>query len=101
MEPAAVSDVTGNEVADRNRLAALLIDALCDLLQNYHQKGFEAFAADWQAADYLRGREVSVLTDNGTLTGTAMGICPEGRLRVRSNGDEILLLTGDVSVRTT
>jgi biotin-(acetyl-CoA carboxylase) ligase len=101
VEPASVREDGGAGVADRNTLAALLIDELCEVLSHYDESGFEACAAEWEAADYLHGREISVQTDSGELTGTAMGICPEGRLRVQSNGEEVLLVTGDVSVRTT
>lgn len=66
--------------ASRNRMAALLLDALLEGLERFEQSGFGPFEAAWWDLDLLRGREV-VLEQNGqTLGGVAQGVDKDGGL---------------------
>jgi BirA family biotin operon repressor/biotin-[acetyl-CoA-carboxylase] ligase len=97
--PACIVDAGSHEAASRNQIAALLIDELCEILSNFAEDGFAPLANEWAEADCLQEQTVNVHTDNGLVSGKALGISDDGRLRVDADGQEILLVTGDVSVR--
>ena len=97
--PAALVDCGAANVAGRNALAAATISNVCMALEEFEANGFDAFADEWRNADYLFGREVSVLGDAATITGVAQGIAADGRLCVKSGDTLHHMLTGDVSVR--
>jgi BirA family biotin operon repressor/biotin-[acetyl-CoA-carboxylase] ligase len=97
--PACIVDDGGHETANRNQTAALLIDELSKILSNFAEDGFEPLANEWAEADCLQDQAVNVHTDNGLVSGKALGITDDGRLRVAADGQEVLLVTGDVSVR--
>jgi BirA family biotin operon repressor/biotin-[acetyl-CoA-carboxylase] ligase len=99
LEPISVEEAAGSAAAGRNRTAALLIDELCDALRVFGSSGFEPFVDKWGSADYLAGRSVLVAGDDGEKTGIARGITDDGRLRLEKDGQEVLLVTGDISVR--
>ncbi len=98
LEP-AVMQGAGEGVAGRNASAAYLIEALLEVLQQFASEGFAGLVADWEAADFLAGRKVSIVTDTDEFAGVARGISADGRLQVEVDGRLLLLATGDVSVR--
>jgi BirA family biotin operon repressor/biotin-[acetyl-CoA-carboxylase] ligase len=99
IEPASVDEDGGDLTAGRNQLAALLINEICVVCRDFAYAGFTSMADEWAAADYLKGRTIKVVGDNEAVTGVALGISADGRLRVDVDGQELLLVTGDVSVR--
>jgi BirA family biotin operon repressor/biotin-[acetyl-CoA-carboxylase] ligase len=98
--PACLTGVAGNDLAGRNQTAALLIDKICAVLDDFSVDGFASLADEWSGADYLAGRLVKVQLDDEVLSGIARGITDDGRLRLEVDGKLHLLVTGDVSVRT-
>jgi BirA family biotin operon repressor/biotin-[acetyl-CoA-carboxylase] ligase len=77
--------------------AALLADLLARVQRRYDEwldLGLGLFLPELERRDALRGRRVTV----GDLSGTAAGIAPDGRLRVRSaDGVETLVASGEVA----
>jgi len=61
--------------------------------------GFGAYRNVITEADYLRGRIVTVESSAGPITGRAIGISADGRLRVDCGGEVREIVAGDVSVR--
>lgn len=81
----------------RRRRAPLLAELLFELEQLYgHWLGgrLSELAGELASRDYLRGRHVTV----GDVTGTAVGIAPDGRLEVETSAGRQLVASGDVRV---
>jgi BirA family biotin operon repressor/biotin-[acetyl-CoA-carboxylase] ligase len=85
--------------ADRNTLAARLLDALVAALLEFERGGFAPFAARWQGLDALAGREVRVASGDEIHPGIAAGVAADGGLRVALAGGERVFHSADVSVR--
>jgi BirA family biotin operon repressor/biotin-[acetyl-CoA-carboxylase] ligase len=85
----------------RAALAVGLIDRLAELFAGYAVSGFAPYRADWRAADFLKGRRVTLHDVAGERSGTALGIEADGALVVESaNGVRQRVISGDVSVRS-
>ncbi|HEX4025295.1 MAG TPA: biotin--[acetyl-CoA-carboxylase] ligase [Steroidobacteraceae bacterium] len=89
----------GADGCDRNRVAAALITASIEGLEQFQQAGFRPFFAEWRAADALAGKAVAVSADNGTVVGHARGIDVDGALCVQTREGLQRFVSGDVSVR--
>lgn len=86
--------------ADRNPLAADLINALSDHVARLDRQGFAAFIQDWPDYDLLAGRPITVQSARGEpLIGTAAGIDQQGRLGLDSGQGRHWLAQGEISVR--
>jgi BirA family biotin operon repressor/biotin-[acetyl-CoA-carboxylase] ligase len=90
--------VTGRTVS-RNRLAAELIEVLCQRLPEFETAGFPAFAAGYRRYDALQGADVSVQRGTDCLQGRAEGVDDLGCLRLRSSDGVQLIHSGEVSLR--
>jgi BirA family biotin operon repressor/biotin-[acetyl-CoA-carboxylase] ligase len=64
------------------------------------EQGFEAVRPRFEALFRMRGQPVRVLQlDGSELVGTALGIDPDGALRIRpERGEEIRVIAGDVTL---
>ncbi len=93
-------EALGVAAGDRNRLAAALITAIIDGLEQFERAGFDAFADEWRTADALLGKAVRVSAEAGSVVGHARGIDRDGALCLQTReGGLQRFLTGDVSVR--
>lgn len=85
---------------DRNRLAALLIGQLGDMLRVFERDGFAAFRSEWERRHHYAGKAVCLHTGQDEVTGTVEGIDTHGGLLVRiANGELRTFHSGDVSLR--
>jgi BirA family transcriptional regulator, biotin operon repressor / biotin---[acetyl-CoA-carboxylase] ligase len=85
----------------RAALVLALIEELAELFAGYATTGFRAYRDEWRAADYLRGRSVRLDDAAGPLTGTSLGIEPDGALLIETApGARRRVVAGDVSVRS-
>jgi BirA family biotin operon repressor/biotin-[acetyl-CoA-carboxylase] ligase len=89
---------TAHRPCDRNRLAALLLNQLLCFLPHFEQKGFAGFETDWRRWDLLRDSPVTLETDDGPVSGTAMGVNENGELLLESNGEVRACTAGEVRV---
>jgi BirA family biotin operon repressor/biotin-[acetyl-CoA-carboxylase] ligase len=73
---------------------------LLDQVHRFELRGFAPLLADWQAMDFLRGRQMACVNVDGELvTGIALGADINGNLHVRdAQGLEHQVLSGDVSL---
>jgi BirA family transcriptional regulator, biotin operon repressor / biotin---[acetyl-CoA-carboxylase] ligase len=86
--------------ADRNQLAADLINRLSAHARRLDHQGFAGFLADWPDYDLLAGRTITVQPARGpALAGTAGGIDPQGRLALDHPAGRQWISQGEVSVR--
>lgn len=85
---------------NRNLIIASLLFNLSTYLRQFETQGFEAFINEWDAFDYLKGKEVSIIQANRQISGIALGVNPNGLLKLQeSDGTQHVLSSGDASVR--
>jgi BirA family biotin operon repressor/biotin-[acetyl-CoA-carboxylase] ligase len=94
--PAALSELWPQATAGAALLR--LMPPLVRALLGFEREGFAPLLARFEARDVLRGREVH--TSDG-LQGQALGLGPDGALRLRSASGEHTLHSAEVSVRPT
>ena len=83
----------------RNQVATSLIQCLIRGLIVFEHEGLKPFRDEWQHADALRGRTVSVATEQETTRGVARGIDIDGALLLETPKGVARFVSGDVSVR--
>ncbi|HET6913483.1 MAG TPA: biotin--[acetyl-CoA-carboxylase] ligase [Rhodanobacteraceae bacterium] len=98
-QPVTDLEACCDEVPARNRLAAAMIEHLCEALDLFAESGFGAFASAYAERDALRGRTLRVDDPRGVFEGIAMGVDARGALRVRTSDEEKLVDSAEVSVR--
>jgi BirA family biotin operon repressor/biotin-[acetyl-CoA-carboxylase] ligase len=94
-----LAGLAGGAAPSRNRLAAGLLGHLLPALAEFDAAGLAPFLARHAALDALAGRDVLLHGEQGTIAATALGLAPDGALRVRIDGREQLVHAGEVSVR--
>ncbi len=87
------------KTADRNRLAAALIEELMTVLQLFAVQGFDAFTADWRALDLAAGRPVNLHFQQQIIEGMALGVDQDGALLLRTDAGTRRFVSGDLSLR--
>ncbi|SFN01560.1 biotin--[acetyl-CoA-carboxylase] ligase [Dokdonella immobilis] len=85
--------------ADRNRIAACLLEHLLEALECFAQSSFAAFADEYARYDVLRGKPVRVTGGGGERCGEAAGVDRHGALLLRTADGELRVDSGEVSVR--
>lgn len=86
--------LVSRQVPARDEVLAAVLEQVTVRLGSLEREGPEAVAADLNARDVTRGREVRV----GDAAGVADGIEADGRLRVRVDGELRRLHAGEVEV---
>jgi BirA family biotin operon repressor/biotin-[acetyl-CoA-carboxylase] ligase len=81
--------LAGATTLDRNRLLAEFLRRFADLYRTWEDRGPADAVERWRRASATLGNEVAVSFPNGdSLTGTAVGIGEDGRLRIRCHHGE-------------
>ncbi len=94
-----VAELTGRPV-QRNFLVGLLLNELLEKLPVYATRGISAFLAEWEKADVLRNKVVSVQTPLQIISGTMRGISEQGELLLEDETGVVRRFSyGEVSVR--
>lgn len=89
----------GATVIDRAAVLGAVLNQLLPALARFEREGFGGFAEDWPHFDVLAGREVRVHGAEQAVEGRALGIAPDGGLRVRHVDGERVHYAGEVSIR--
>lgn len=89
----------GGHPASRHQIAIAVLDALVPALELFDQEGLAAFLPRYAALDVLAGHRVRVLDSRGGFEGQALGLAPDGALRVAAGDGERRVHAGEVSVR--
>jgi len=82
--------------------ADLISDVCARLLEAYglfQAEGWSVFSTRWDRFDYLKGREVRVLSGDGEERAMAVGVDEQGALLVEADGVTRAVYSGDVSMR--
>ncbi|MGY6555459.1 MAG: biotin--[acetyl-CoA-carboxylase] ligase [Wenzhouxiangella sp.] len=106
----ALGDLAGPEQAwtdlvgeggssDRNRLAAVLINALIRDLTRFEALGFRPFQARWDQRDVLKGQALRIIQGQQALYGRGCGVDAQGALLVQTEHACLSIHAGEVSVR--
>ncbi|MCG8370486.1 MAG: biotin--[acetyl-CoA-carboxylase] ligase [Proteobacteria bacterium] len=77
----------------RDELAARLIDGVCAACVGFEDGGFARYADGWSRRDWLRGRELTIETTRGPVTGIGAGIDVDGALLVDEGGGSVRHVT--------
>jgi BirA family biotin operon repressor/biotin-[acetyl-CoA-carboxylase] ligase len=96
-EIASVEDCMGKSLTERNRLGAMVVSAMTELLEGYRAGSFAALRSAWCERDVLQGRQVNI--EGSDITGEATGVDPHGALLVKVNGVLTRINSGEVSLR--
>lgn len=99
LAPIGLRSLVADGVVSRNRLAAVIIDALSAVLHDFQAEGFGGFADDWRAADCMIGRSVTVQVGNETHSGIAAGIADDGAMLLSVAGEVRAFVSGEVTLR--
>lgn len=97
---ADAAGLCGGQPPSRNRMAAALVQALVDGLQQFEQHGFASFVGDYAAHDLLRGVPLTLSGAQGDFTGIGAGVDARGALQVQlADGSTRAVDSADVTVR--
>lgn len=96
----AITDVQSHteQPVNRSAIAAAVIEQLIRVVTRFEQEGLDPFRADWNNADWLRGKTVKVSMPDSEVTGTADGIDANGALRVLTEHGRRRIYTGSITV---
>ncbi|MGQ0833694.1 MAG: biotin--[acetyl-CoA-carboxylase] ligase [Gammaproteobacteria bacterium] len=98
LEPADLADA-GISAARRNEVAARVLDACILGLQEFERDGARGFLQEWQRADALRDRTVTVHFAEGASRGVARGVDLTGALLIEAPDGVRKFISGDITVR--
>ena len=84
---------------ERNLLAARLLARLMEILDQFAHFSFSSIAGDFAKYDVLCGQAVRIMSGRDQHDGIAIGVDRLGALRVRAADGEMVVDSGEVSVR--
>jgi BirA family biotin operon repressor/biotin-[acetyl-CoA-carboxylase] ligase len=77
-------------------LESRLIEGICDALQRFETNGLAPFVDGWNRSDWLRGRQTTVDTGSGPVSGIAQGIGNDGALLLHTQQGQRRVSSGSV-----
>ncbi len=88
------------DVPDRNRLLAVLLCKLHDVLHEFAIHGFAALRLEWESSHALQNQSVHLLMPDGSsVTGIARGVTEDGALKLETVHGVKIFNAGEVSLR--
>lgn len=85
---------------DRNRLLALLLGRLADVLQQFEAEGFAPLREEWAGYHAYHGKPVRLMMPAGHhREGTVLDVADDGALVVQSGDDVQRFTSGELSLR--
>jgi len=95
-----LSQISAGQPPSRNRLAALLLEELLQLLADYPERGLSAYLEEWRQWHCLSGREVILQAGEKSIVGVVDGVTDEGLLLLNcAEGGLRAFASGDVRLR--
>jgi len=97
-----VSDLAqiATELPERNRLFAILLQELAEMLAMFAEQGFAPLRAEWESCHIYQNRQVKMLLPDGShVIGVVLGVTDEGALRVNTKQGEREFNAGEISLR--
>jgi BirA family biotin operon repressor/biotin-[acetyl-CoA-carboxylase] ligase len=97
---ADLGQASANEPPSRNRLAALLLEELLQLLADYPEQGLRAYLREWRQWHCHDGREAVLQIGDKAIAGVVAGISDQGLLVLDcAEGGRREFASGDVRLR--
>ncbi len=88
------------ELPERNRLLALLLQELAEMLETFAAQGFAPLRAEWESYHVYQDRSVRMLLPDATqVAGIGRGVTDEGALRVETQQGMQVFNAGEISLR--
>jgi BirA family transcriptional regulator, biotin operon repressor / biotin---[acetyl-CoA-carboxylase] ligase len=94
-----VHALLGAATPPRDRVAAAVVASVVEALDAFDADGLAGFLPRYAVLDALYGREIEAEDRGRSIRGVAVGIGPDGALRLRSDDGERILHAGEVRVR--
>ena len=94
-----LAGLAGAAPPSRNAVVAAVLAHWLPALAEFDAHGLDGFLPRYAAVDALAGRVVHVEAAGAVRTGIALGLAPDGALRVRFDEGEQRVHSGEVSVR--
>jgi len=98
----AVTDVASisGQLAQRNRLLAVTLIELAQVLDQFGERGFAPLRPEWIARHAHQGKPVTLFSGDGkTISGTAAGVAEDGALLVETAHGVERFVSGELSLR--
>lgn len=84
---------------DRNRLFAVLLLELAEVLNKFADRGFAALRTEWENHHALQDKRVRLsLPDGSRVAGIARGVTDEGALKLETDQGTQIFHAGDISL---
>jgi BirA family biotin operon repressor/biotin-[acetyl-CoA-carboxylase] ligase len=93
-----LKSIVGSGVS-RNRVAALLLDELLQVVNQFQHEGLEPFLDEWSRADGVEGKAVEIHLGEERIPGHARGIDPSGAILIETASGLRRFHSGEVSLR--
>jgi BirA family biotin operon repressor/biotin-[acetyl-CoA-carboxylase] ligase len=89
----------GFEMEMRNHFASQLIAGLVHNIEEFQTKGFSRFQSEWSAMDVMHGKEIEIVSQNGSICGRSAGVDSDGALKVETPNGVQVVRSGYVSLK--
>lgn len=99
-QPTARLADLASPLPERNRLAAVVLDAVLRAAADFRDRGFAPFRETWSAFDALHDREVWLETSEGRIAARAAGVADDGALLAEVDGETRRFYAGELSLRS-
>ncbi|MCF6282519.1 MAG: bifunctional biotin--[acetyl-CoA-carboxylase] ligase/biotin operon repressor BirA [Candidatus Polarisedimenticolaceae bacterium] len=94
-----LATIPGFTPVSRNRLVAMVLDALLTTLNGYQYGQLEPYLSDWKKFDLHYGKKVSLKSGNSEIVGVHQGIDRNGALLLTTADGTQTFHAGEVSLR--
>ena len=91
--------ISSNINFNRNTVLSNVLNFLITDLNNISCFNFMTFKNDWDSLDYLKGKSISVLSDNSSYNAIALDLASDGALLIDYNNECHKLYSGNISIR--
>jgi BirA family biotin operon repressor/biotin-[acetyl-CoA-carboxylase] ligase len=85
--------------ADRNAIAAAVINHLIKAIEEFDKNGFAPFKDYWTERDAFLGKEVDLVLPNSVRSGVAQGVNAKGELLLKTAAGLETVNAGELSLR--
>ena len=87
------------DMPSRTRVVSEVLARLLDMLSTFSRQGFAPLVARYERYDQVSGKEVQVHSADQVLSGVAVGVSPDGALKLETADGLKELYGGEVSLR--
>lgn len=98
-EAVGMEEVLSQDV-DTRELLCHVLKGLEDAYDAYFKGESQALREEWEERSFLINKEVEVITANGEIAGTVLGLSQEGFLRILTPDKKVVhVISGDINIK--